>query len=82
MRLLKDEEIKFSADKFLVIKWLFAKTNEHFRRSTLDLFLIMRAIFYENFEALHLNHNEQRANEKKTFLVVFIFFLLNKFLLN
>jgi len=31
MRLLKDEEIKFSTDRFLVNKWLFAKTNEHFR---------------------------------------------------
>jgi len=31
MRLLKDEEIKFFADKFLVNKWLFAKTNEYFR---------------------------------------------------
>jgi len=31
MQLLKDEEIKFSADKFLVNKWLFVKTNENFR---------------------------------------------------
>jgi len=31
MPLLKDEEIKFTADRFLVNKWLFAKkTNEHF----------------------------------------------------
>ena len=29
--LVKEEEIKFSADKFLVKKWLFAKTNEHFK---------------------------------------------------
>jgi len=31
VRLLKDEEIKFSADKFLLNKWLFAKINEHFK---------------------------------------------------
>jgi len=30
-KLLKNEEIKFSADRCLVNKWFFTKTNEHFR---------------------------------------------------
>jgi len=29
--LVKKEEIKFSADKFLMKKWLFAKINEYFK---------------------------------------------------
>jgi len=29
MRLFKNEKIKFSADRFLMNKWFFAKTNEH-----------------------------------------------------
>jgi len=36
----------------------------------------MKATFYENFEALCLNLNEQRANEKKPFWWIFIFFYL------
>jgi len=61
--LCEDEEIKFSADRFLVNKWLFAKTNEHFRlvqarfAKTNEYFRLVqvrfcssRAIFYENFK--------------------------------
>ena len=54
----------------------FAKTNEHFRLiSRLDMFVITRATFFENFKALRLNLNEQR--EKKLFSVV-IFYLTNR----
>jgi len=57
-------------NKWLLQK-LFAKTNEQ-ARSELDLFIIMRAAFYENFEALHLNFNRQRV--KETFFGVYNFF--------
>ena len=70
MRLLKDEEIKL-ADRFLVNKWLFPKINEHFRLVQGDLFVIMRTTFYENFKALHLNLNKQRASEKNASLFLF-----------
>jgi len=39
MRLLKDEKIKL-ADRFLVNKWLFPKTNEHFRLVQRDCSLL------------------------------------------
>ena len=55
MRLLKDEEIKFSADRFLV-KWLFAKTNEHFRlvqarfAKTNEYFRLVQVRFVRHYE--------------------------------
>jgi len=74
--LLKDEGIKFSADRFLVNKWLFAKTNEHFRlvQARSKFFRHYKITFYENFKALRLNLNEQIASEERPFLVIFIFF--------
>jgi len=40
MRLLKDEEIKFSANKFLLNKWFFVKTNKLINILGLDFFVI------------------------------------------
>ena len=53
---LKDEKIKFSADRFLVNKWLFAKTNEHFRlvqarfAKTNEHFRLVQARFVRHYE--------------------------------
>jgi len=71
LRLLKDEEIKFSADRFLVNKWLFAKTNEYFRLVQ-DLFIITRIL--REFQSLRLKLNEQRASEKKDFFIKSFYF--------
>jgi len=75
MWLLKDEEIKFSADRFLVNKttWLFIKTNEHFRAKFVRHY---EGYILWEFQTLRLNLNEQRASEKKDFFIkrCFLFF--------
>ena len=82
MRLLKDKEIKFSTDRFLLNKWLFAKINEHFQAcSRLDLFVIMIVILRE-FQSFAFKSQWTESEWKKTFFDVFkIFFLLNKSIL-
>jgi len=48
-------------------------------------FVITRDTFYENFEALRLNLNEQRASEKKNFFIkrcfLFFFYWTNRSIL-
>ena len=80
MRLLKDKEIKFSADRFLVNKWLSQKL--------MNISGSFRAKFvrhyegYKNFKALRLNLNEQKASEKKTFFGVFLNFFERLLMVN
>jgi len=83
LRLLKDEKIEFSANRFLVNKWLFAKTNEHFRLvqgyicSLRGFTFTFTSTFYENFKVLRLNLNEQRASEKKAFFLKSVFYFFS-----
>jgi len=79
VRLLKDEEIKFSANRFLLNKkCLFAKINEHFKLVQGYVFVIMKVTFYENFKALRFNFDEQRTSERRLFEMIFIFFFYLK----
>jgi len=73
VRLLKDEEIKFSADGFFSEQNFLQKLVNI--RLVQDLFVITKATFYENFKALRLKLNEQRANKKRAFVKrYFLFF--------
>ena len=73
MRLLKNEEIKFFRRQ-VFSEHGFLQKIINISDFKLDLFIITRATFYENFKALRLNLNEQRASEKKAFFGIFNFF--------
>ena len=76
------QRYKFSADRFLVNKWLFAKTNEYFRPKFFqDSFRTKFVRHYEDYIlrnfASRLNLNKQRVIKKKSFPIFLLFFLLN-----
>ena len=63
MRLLKNEEIKFSADKFLVNKWLFEEL--------MNISGLFRARFVRHYEGYILREFQNKKRPRKHFRAIF-----------
>jgi len=83
VQLLKVEEIKFSVDRFLANKWLFAKTNfaKTFQTySRLDLFVTTRILRKFQIFAFKSQWIEQVKN--RTFSSKSVFFINNRLIID